>query len=169
MLKVALTNLGKYNEGELVYQWLELPATDEEIVRAMWAIGMDGEEYEEYFISDYETDIEGLEVGEYENLDELNSLVERYEDLGEYDQEAVQAIMEAEGYNFEESLDKVEQGYFTFYSGQSLEDVAYEMVDEGLFGDIADNLKNYIDYEAIARDIRLDGYSETKYGVICIQ
>lgn len=25
MLKIALTNLGKYNEGYLVYKWLDLP------------------------------------------------------------------------------------------------------------------------------------------------
>lgn len=29
MLKIALTNLGKYNEGQLVYKWLELPATED--------------------------------------------------------------------------------------------------------------------------------------------
>ena len=30
-LRVALTNLGKYNEGELIFKWLDLPATEEEI------------------------------------------------------------------------------------------------------------------------------------------
>lgn len=32
MLKIALTNLGKYNEGCLVYKWLDLPATEGEMV-----------------------------------------------------------------------------------------------------------------------------------------
>ena len=31
MIKVYLANLGKYNEGELVGEWLELPCTEEEI------------------------------------------------------------------------------------------------------------------------------------------
>lgn len=31
ILSIFVTNLGKYNEGELVGEWLELPATDEEI------------------------------------------------------------------------------------------------------------------------------------------
>lgn len=38
-LKVFLTNLGKYNEGELVGKWLELPATDEEIEEVKERIG----------------------------------------------------------------------------------------------------------------------------------
>ena len=31
MIKVYLANLGKYNEGELVGEWLELPCTEEEM------------------------------------------------------------------------------------------------------------------------------------------
>ncbi|MGX8950038.1 antirestriction protein ArdA, partial [Providencia stuartii] len=31
MISVFITNLGKYNEGELVGEWLELPATSKEI------------------------------------------------------------------------------------------------------------------------------------------
>ena len=27
--KIALTNLGKYNEGELIFTWVELPATQD--------------------------------------------------------------------------------------------------------------------------------------------
>lgn len=168
MLKIALTNLGKYNEGELIYKWLDLPATQEEIDKTLEAIGIDGEEYEEYFITDYETDIEGLKVGEYASLETLNELAERYENLSEYEQEAVAAIVEAEGYDLEEALDIVEDGRYCFYKGQDLEGVAYDLVEEGCFGDITDNLKKYIDYSAIARDLGFDGYSETKYGVIRI-
>lgn len=168
MLKIALTNLGKYNEGELIYKWLDLPATQEEIDKALEAIGIDGEEYEEYFITDYETDIEGLKVGEYANLETLNELAERYENLNVYEQEAVAAVIEAEGYDLEEALDIVEDGRYCFYKGQDLEGVAYDLVEEGCFGDITDDLKKYIDYSAIARDLGFDGYSETKYGVIRI-
>lgn len=30
-MKIYLTNLGKYNEGELVGEWVELPAPQEEL------------------------------------------------------------------------------------------------------------------------------------------
>lgn len=54
-LRVALTNLGKYNEGELIFEWLELPTTEEEVEAAFKYIGVaEGTEYEEYFITDYE-------------------------------------------------------------------------------------------------------------------
>lgn len=39
MLRVFLTNLGKYNEGELVGEWLELPAAEEEVQAAFRRIG----------------------------------------------------------------------------------------------------------------------------------
>lgn len=73
-IKIALTNLGKYNEGELVYTWLELPATQAEIDEAFEIIGVDFEEYEEYFISDYEAP---FSIYEYSNLTRLNELAER--------------------------------------------------------------------------------------------
>lgn len=159
MLKIALTNLGKYNEGALVYKWLELPATDEEIQEALEAIGIDNEEYEEWFITDYETDIEGLKVGEYEDLEALNELVERYENLHEYDQDIVQAIIEGEGYDLEESLDVLESGNYAFYPDvNDEEDLGYYVVDEGLFGvKIPDSLQAYIDYESIGRDWSING------------
>ncbi|MCI6825117.1 MAG: antirestriction protein ArdA [Ruminococcus bromii] len=31
ILSIYLTNLGKYNEGYLIGEWLNLPATDDEI------------------------------------------------------------------------------------------------------------------------------------------
>jgi len=84
MLRVFLTNLGKYNEGELVGEWLELPAAEEEVQAAFRRVGIDGVKYEEYFFSDWETDIEGLRLGEYMNLEELNELAAMYEDLQDW-------------------------------------------------------------------------------------
>ena len=31
MLRIFLTNLGKYNEGQLIGEWVELPCTDDEL------------------------------------------------------------------------------------------------------------------------------------------
>lgn len=46
------------------------------------------------------------------------------------------------------------------YGVQSLRELAEQFVDEGLFGDLPDNLFAYIDYDAIARDLACD-YTET--------
>ena len=42
----------------------------------------------------------------------------------------------------------------------SMRDLAIEFVDEGLFGDIPEHLQNYIDYDAMARDLAID-YAQT--------
>ena len=45
------------------------------------------------------------------------------------------------------------------YHVDSMRDLAIELVEEGLFGDIPKPLESYIDYDAIARDLAVD-YSE---------
>ncbi|MEP3786728.1 antirestriction protein ArdA [Ascidiaceihabitans sp.] len=42
-----------------------------------------------------------------------------------------------------------------------MKELAEQFVDEGLFGDIPDHLANYIDMDAIARDLAVD-YAETE-------
>ena len=46
-------------------------------------------------------------------------------------------------------------------------DVAYYLIDEcGSLGEIPDRLRNYIDYEAFACDLDIEGcFVETRYGV----
>lgn len=77
-IKVALTNLGKYNEGELVFKWLDLPASDEEIEDTLEKIGIN-DEYEEYFISDYEAP---FPIGEYSDVWNLSDVLSDLENDG---------------------------------------------------------------------------------------
>ena len=77
------------------------------------------------------------------------------------------AAIDAFGYSLEEAIDKQQRGYFTFYAGMTLEEVAEELVNECYFTrDTPDIFTRYFDYEAFARDLGFDGYSETEYGVI---
>lgn len=78
-MRIFLTNLGKYNEGELCGEWLKLPCSKEKLAATLVSIGI-GKYYEEYFITDYDCDI-GLEIGEYTNLNALNEVAERISDL----------------------------------------------------------------------------------------
>ena len=43
MLRIYLTNLGKYNEGQLIGEWVELPCTDEELEAVKERIGISDE------------------------------------------------------------------------------------------------------------------------------
>lgn len=54
LISAYVTNLGKYNEGELVGKWLDFPTTQKEINKVLHEIGIDGIRYEEIFITDYE-------------------------------------------------------------------------------------------------------------------
>ena len=83
-LQAFVTNLGKYNEGELVGEWVSFPVTPEEMRAVLDRIGIGhpdafGVPYEEVFITDYDTDLYGVsgELGEYESLDKLNYLASR--------------------------------------------------------------------------------------------
>ena len=65
-MKIFLTNLGKYNEGELVGKWFDLPIYD--IEDALLEIGVaENTMYEEYFISDYSSDID-IKISSYEGI-----------------------------------------------------------------------------------------------------
>ena len=157
MIKVFLTNLGKYNEGYLIGEWLELPATQEEIDACMERIGIN-EEYEEYFITEYETDIEGVEVGEYSNLDELNELAKQLDELEEDAQKAIQAML-LDGYTFNEALEKASNGdYRIYYDCDDMTDVAMEIVEEcGCLNDVPETIARYFDYAAFGRDLDIEG------------
>ena len=164
MLKIYIANLGKYNEGELVGKWVELPC--ENLGEVLKEIGVvDGTAYEEYAIHDYESDIEGLEIGEYDNIFSLNEIAEKLNELLGYDKKWLEAYLAASGEGLLTALEQFEN-YSSFYEDMTLKDVAEELVSNGYFGDIPDYIVNYIDYAAIARDLNCDSYFETKQGVI---
>ena len=88
-----ITNLGKYNEGELVGEWVKFPTTAEELKEVFKRIGIGqkddfGQPYEEWFITDYDCYVDGLydKLGEYENLDELNYLASKLDEMDHYGQ-----------------------------------------------------------------------------------
>ena len=169
-LKVALTNLGKYNEGELVYEWVILPAESEEIFEAFEEIGVkDGTEYEEYFISDYETKINGLEIGEYDNIFKLNKLMKKIDELDNYEKEVFEAILENNGNDVEDSLLMLKHNDYVYYPEiYSYEELAEELVEQGYL-DVPEHLLPYIDYHKIANDLKYSGeFSKANNGFIVI-
>ena len=164
MLKIYIANLGKYNEGELVGKWVELPCENlAEVLKEIEVV--DGTHYEEYAIHDYESDIDGLQIGEYDNIFDLNEIAEKLNELSDYDKKWLEAYLEASEEDLLTALEQFEEDS-TFYQDMTLEDVAEELVSDGYFGDIPDSIVNYIDYAAIARDLSFDSYYETKQGVI---
>ena len=154
MLKINVTNLKKYNEGALVGEWVSLPHEGlEEVLEKISNSGKD-----ELFISDYETDINGLKVAEYEDILQLNEIAEEINNLSDDEVIALQAYLEQ--YNdIEQALEEVRQGNYTiYYDCDDMSDVAYQVVNEsGLLDGVPETLKGYFDYEAYGRDIDING------------
>lgn len=83
-----ITNLGKYNEGELVGEWVKFPTTADEMKAVFERIGIGstdefGRLNEEWFITDYDCYVGNLydKLDEYANIDELNYLASRINEM----------------------------------------------------------------------------------------
>lgn len=171
MLNIFINTWKNYNEnGADGGEWVTLPMKADELEEKMEAIAEQMHDDDpEYFINDYEwtTEIEPRAIDEMENITELNDFINELDGLDEWDQKEIAAAIEAYGYGFEEAMDKQQRGYFTFYAGMDLEEVAEELVNDCYFTkDTPDILTRYFDYAAFARDLVFDGYCETTHGVI---
>ena len=165
-----VTNLGKYNEGMLVGEWVKLPTTEEEMQKVFERIGIGkqdefGQPYEEWFITDYECPIYGVQkmLGEYESLDKLNYLAALIDELSLSDQEKLVAIMEAGCDEVSDIDDLINLTFnldcYDIMPGINDEsDLGYYYAHEA--GIYSENdlgpLANYIDYERYGRDIAMD-------------
>lgn len=149
-IKIYLTNLAKYNEGYLVGEWVELPMDEDELQDKLAEILGDDEEY---FITDYEAP---FRIEEYSNLTELNRIAEELEDL---DEDLVTAFCNQTGEDIEEIIEIISRGnYSSYHDVDGLDDVARQMVDDGLYGEIPESLEMYIDFDAIGRDLDCNGW-----------
>ena len=162
-----ITNLGKYNEGELVGEWVKFPTTAEELKKVFDRIGIGqkdefGQPYEEWFITDYDCYVGALydKLGEYENLDELNYLASKLDEMGEGEYAQFQAAMEVgdhsgslqEIINLTDNLDC----YDLYPSIQDYDDLGRYYIDELDAMQVPEHLRNYIDYEAYGREVALE-------------
>ena len=162
-----ITNLGKYNEGDLVGEWVKFPTTPEEMQKVFERIGIGqkddfGQPYEEWFITDYDCYVDGLydKLGEYESLDELNYLASKLDEMSQGEYEQFQAAMEIgdhsgslqEIINLTENLDC----YDIYPDIHDHDDLGRYYIEELDAMQVPEHLRNYIDYEAYGRDIALE-------------
>ena len=162
-----ITNLGKYNEGELVGEWVKFPTTAEEMKEVFKRIGIGqrddfGQPYEEWFITDYDCYVDGLydKLGEYESLDELNYLASKLDEMSDSEYAQFQAGMEMgdhcgslqEIINLTENLDC----YEVYPNIEDYDDLGRYYIEELEVMQVPEHLQNYIDYEAYGRDVAMD-------------
>ncbi len=159
LFEAYITNLGKYNEGELVGETLKFPTSPQEVQALLKHIGVDGIRYEEFFITSFDGDVLGLYdyLSEYENLDELNHLACLLSELDQGELEKFEAALNigthtssvADIINLVQNLD-----CFEFYPDIETEEDLGRYWAEDL--PIPAELKDYFDYEAYGRDVSIN-------------
>lgn len=163
-IKIWLGNLKRYNEGALIGRWLHLPMDEEQLDCEIEKIlpyreyELDGEKFteqDEYFIADWECDIDGI-VSEYASPWVINDLAARLDELSDGELELLHVLL-ASGLaaNISDAIDHIDSISATGCS--SWTELAEQLVDDGCFGEIPAHLANYIDYQAMGRDLRHDG------------
>ena len=100
-LSAFIANLGKYNEGELIGEWVRFPVRQEDMEAVLDRIGMGkadpfGNVYDELFITDMTTN--APKVGEilthYENIEKLNYYAACVQALSENEYAKYKAVLE---------------------------------------------------------------------------
>ena len=164
-----ITNLGKYNEGELVGEWVSFPIDDEEKEAMLKRIGIGEEDdfgcvYEEYFFTDYENyGIDLYELfGEYPNINSLNELGEKVEGLTDSEYKLLCGLLEEREISTLEDILEFNSDDYCFYKGMSKVAVAENEIDE-IYPRLPNAIKECIDYERYA-EYFMDDYTETSFG-----
>lgn len=169
-ISIFITNLGRYNEGYLMGEWVKLPVPEDRLEEVLARVGIN-EHYEEYFITDYESTFPNLQIGEYASISELNELAERIEELADYDYEKLAAVLECESsMSIAEILAIIED----LDSFDLLADVDSDLALGEYYADcccifqgVPDHIQMYFDFEAYGRDIRLESnLCFTSYGAV---
>ena len=179
-LGVWIGNLGRYNEGALVGEWVRFPTSRDEIDAVMKRIGIGttdvfSQPYEEWFIGDYDCYVKGMSkyLGEYESLDELNYLTARIERMHDDEFEKFIAAIEY-GDNISNCKDLINLTYSLeeyehfpdIHSDKALGGYWMETFAPSRLEDLGDMMP-YFDYERYGRDIRTgQGGMFTEHGYI---
>lgn len=151
--RVYVACLASYNAGTLHGDWIEVPETVEELLEAIQAILATSEEEvaEEWAIHDYEG-FGPLMIDEYESLRTVVDYAAFIREVGEVG--AMLLDM------FRRDVDQARNTYENFYAGTFSDLTAFAedfQEQAGHFDQVPDHLKQYIDFEAIGRDMELNG------------
>ena len=171
-MKIFITDLEAYNNGHLVGAWYSLPMGEDSLCECNEDVLYRGRKacedehhHEETFITDWECDY--MDIEEYSDIYELNKIAERMESLDDDERTAVKLLLEnGVVSDLNEAIEKKEDIRNT--GENCMENVAYNYVQDcGMLDGMAESLQCYFDYEALGRDMDINGsYYEDEEGTI---
>lgn len=160
MFKIYLSNLGAYTRGQLIGKWIDLPCSPEELQEAVKKVlGNKGDE--EFFITDYELP---FEISEYENLEELNNIIQELKELSLDPEELTALFKSSTCGDWKETAKKILDGDYTILEVTDKislidgSDIARTLYDEGyisFLGVVPDDIIDYMDWDRIWRECNI--------------
>jgi len=161
-MRIYITSLDAYIQGNLVGKWITLPMEEEElhaqiqkVLKRSQKVCEDTDKHEEIFITDFECDY--MIIEEYDNITRLNQIAEIMEPFSEEDRKKVQFLIDNSFVsNIDEAVEKYDEVHI--YENQTMEDVAYEIINDCYdIDNIEPLIARNINYEAIGRELEMDG------------
>jgi antirestriction protein len=158
--RIWFGSLAAYNAGVIRGEWISLP-TDEEHLRRIYNLYTANGDHD-FYIADWELP---FDIGEYEDIFKLNTVLEEYEKLDDWQRVSFEFLVDQENMDFDEAMENLDN--VVIHCCRTFEELAEQFVDDGMFGNIPSHLSGYIDYEAIGRDLSFDGfYTEWKDKIV---
>jgi antirestriction protein len=148
--KIYVACLAAYNNGYLHGAWIDADR-DEETIRAEIGTMLAGSQIagaEEYAIHDYEG-FGGIRIEEYASIASVRhwaAFIDEHGELGA-------AVLDHFSGDLEEAREAMEERYLGSYA--SLADYLQDLTEETM--QIPEALRNYIDWQAMARDAEMSG------------
>jgi len=153
-IRIYVACLASYNAGILHGTWIDVSGDVDDMQEQIndMLTASRQEDAEEWAIHDYEAP---FSIDEWESLDDLARIADLYDEHSDVFLAALE-FCACGAYTKEhvEDAERLVENFAGIYEDWS--DMAYEYVDQGLFGDIPDNIQNYLDYERLGRDLSFD-------------
>lgn len=152
MLNIYVGSYKGYNDGILDGAWLNLPMDDSEMWETIYSNCVEGAE--EFGIFDFESDIVD-DIGEYDDIDDINAMADELDAMGDEKLEIVGALLN-NGCDISEAIDRKDD--CVYWGDMDLAEIAEEYYTDSGYMDSNNPLMNYIDWDAVGRDMGYEGY-----------
>ena len=167
-LSIYITSICEEKEY-LLGEWVKLPVPPEKLDEVLKRIG---NEYEEYLVTDYDAAFANLNISQYSSIAELNDLATRLDEVDEWDNDKLCAVLEMEEpTSIADIVDIIEHlDDFDLLVGVEDDQALGEYFADELctLEAVPTHLRGYFNYEAYGRDIRLESGNccFTSYGFV---